>query len=92
MTELTIVKNTPTTTPGQELVWDALAVATCAWVDAGDILTDAHDGEDVDLRAALESAYARLGLAIDELQVLSEKLDNLFQAADDVADAIPGAE
>ena len=92
MTELTIVKTNPSQTPGQELVWNAVAVTTSAWVDAGDILTDAHDGEGVDLRAALESAYARLGLAIDELQALSEKLDNLFQAADDVADTIPGAE
>ena len=91
MTELTIVKGSATATPGQQLVWRAVSAATSAWVDAGDILTDAHDGEDVDLVAALESTYARLGMAIEELQTLSEKLDNLFQAADDGIDTIPGA-
>ena len=91
MTELTIVKGSATATPGQQLVWRAVSAATSAWVDAGDILTDAHDGEDVDLVAALETTYARLGMAIEELQTLSEKLDNLFQAADDVIDTIPGA-
>ena len=91
MTELTIVKGSATATPGQQLVWRAVSAATSAWVDAGDILTDVHDGEDVDLVAALESTYARLGMAIEELQTLSEKLDNLFQAADDVIDTIPGA-
>ena len=92
MTELTLVKSTTTATPGQQLLWKAISVATSAWVDAGDTLTDAHDGEDVDLLAALESTYARLGMAIDELQELTEKLDNLFQAADDVIDTIPGQE
>ena len=91
MTELTIVKGNATATPGQQLVWKAIAVATSAWVGAGDALTDAHDGEDVDLVAALESTYARLGMAIEELQAISEKLDNLFQAADDVISTIPGA-
>ena len=88
MTELTIVKTNPSQTPGQELVWNAVAVTTLAWVDAGDILDTSHGVEGVDLRPALESAHARLGLALEELKVLSDKLDNLFQAAEDVADSV----
>ena len=88
MTELTVVKETPTLTPGQELVWNAAAVTTLAWVDAGDILDTSHGVEGVDLRPALESAHARLGLALEELKVLSDKLDGLFQATDVVADSV----
>ena len=80
MSKLTIVKDATPVSPGQTLVMPVLGTVVCAWVDAGDLLTDAAGGEGVDFRSALADAYAQLGHAVDELHSLSVDLDKIFGA------------
>ena len=80
MSKLTIVKDATRRSPGQTLVMPVLGTIICAWTDAGDLLTDAAGGDDVDFRSALVDAYAQLGRAVEELQALTVELDKLFGA------------
>jgi hypothetical protein len=57
-----------------------MGAAVCAWVDAGDLITDAKNGKQVDFESALGDAYAALGDVIEELQSLTDDLDGLFVA------------
>ncbi len=77
-------KSTTTTgtalTPGQQMAMPTMGAAVSAWVDAGDLITDAKGGEKVDFESALNDAYAALGDVIDELQSLTGDIDGLFVA------------
>jgi hypothetical protein len=95
MSKLAIVKDATPRSPGQTLVMPAMGAVVCAWTDAGDLLTDAAGGDDVDFRSALADAYAQLGHAVDELQSLTVELDKLFGAAEGMSaelDKLFGAE
>jgi len=80
MSDVKTAKSVTKWSPGQQMAMPAMGAAVCAWVDAGDLITDAKNGKQVDFESALGDAYAALGDVIEELQSLTDDLDGLFVA------------
>lgn len=80
MSDVKTAKSVAKWSPGQQMVMPAMGAAVCAWVDAGDLITDAKNGTQVDFESALSDAYGALGDVIEELQSLTTNLDGLFVA------------